>query len=107
MYHFAVIVLLGLAVLKVVDLLEDLAPGFTRFHALLTFVLAVGACVAIDYSFFEGFGITLRETWMGTWATGLVVGSLATAWRVVFGYLGSSEGDAPEQRHRGRPRVAA
>jgi hypothetical protein len=67
MYHFAVVALLGLAVLKVVDLLEDVVPGLTKFHTLITFALAIGACVAADYSMFRGFGITLRKDWMGLW----------------------------------------
>ena len=73
MYQFAVVALLGLAVLKVVDLLEDFVPGLTKFHTLITFALAIGACVAADYSLFRGFDITLRKDWMGLWGTGLVV----------------------------------
>jgi len=99
MYHFAVVALLGLAVLKVADLLEDFVPGLARMNALLTYVLAVAAAVALDYSVFRGFHIAVREAWMGSWFTGFIIGSLATVWRVIFGYLGSSEGDAPEKRH--------
>ena len=107
MYHFAVVALLGLAVLKIADLLEDFVPGFARIHALLTYALAVGAAVALDYSMFKGFHIAVRDSWMGPWFTGFVVGSLATVWRVLFGYLGSSEGKSAEERHPQRPRVAA
>ena len=99
MYHFAVVALLGLAVLKVADLLEDFVPGLARMNALLTYVLAVAAAVALDYSVFRGFHIHVRDAWMGSWFTGFIIGSLATVWRVIFGYLGSSEGDAPEKRH--------
>jgi len=99
MYQFAVVALLGLAVLKIADLLEDFLPGLARMNALLTYVLAVAAAVALDYSLFKGFHIGVRESWMGPWFTGFIVGSLATVWRVIFGYLGSSEGDAPEKRH--------
>ena len=99
MYHFAVVALLGLAVLKVADLLEDFVPGLARMHALLTYVLAVATAVALDYSLFKGFHISVRDAWMGSWFTGFIIGSLATVWRVIFGYLGSSEGDAPEKRH--------
>ena len=46
MYHLAVLALLGLALFKLVDVLEDLVPGLTRFHGLVTLVLAVaGAAV--------------------------------------------------------------
>jgi hypothetical protein len=109
MYHFAVVALLGLALFKLVDLLEDLVPGLTRFHTLVTFVLAVAATVAADYSLFQGFHIQLRESWMGTWGTGLIVGGTTSAWRAAFHWLGSSEGEEPEKRHpqHGRPRMAA
>ena len=107
MYHFAVVALLGLAVLKIADLLEDFVPGLSRIHALLTYALAVAAAVALDYSMFKGFHIDVRDAWMGPWFTGFVIGSLATAWRVLFGYLGSSEGKSAEERHPQRPRVAA
>ena len=107
MYHFAVVALLALAVLKVADLLEDFVPGLARVNALLTYVLAVAAAVALDYSLFKGFHIPVRDAWMGSWFTGFIVGSLATVWRVIFGYLGSSEGKSAEERHPQRPRVAA
>src|SRR5207248_7762355 len=55
MYTFAVVALLGLAVLKIADLLEDFVPGLSRIHALLTYALAVAAAVALDYSMFKGF----------------------------------------------------
>jgi hypothetical protein len=107
MYTFAVVALLGLAVLKIADLLEDYVPALARFNSLLTFVLAVGAAVALDYSMFKAWHISVPDTWMGPWFTGFIVGSTATLWRVLFGYLGSSEGKSAEERHPQRPRVAA
>ena len=76
-----------------------LAAWLARMHALLTYVLAVATAVALDYSLFKGFHISVRDAWMGSWFTGFIIGSLATVWRVIFGYLGSSEGETPEQRH--------
>ena len=107
MYTFAVVALLGLAVLKIADLLEEYVPGLARFNALLTYALAIGGVVALDYSMFHAWGIKVPEAWMGTWFTGFVVGSFATVWRVAFGYLGSTEGKSAEERHPQRPRVAA
>jgi hypothetical protein len=107
MYDFAVIALLGLATLKVTDLLEELVPALSRFTTFLRLAIGVGAAVAIDYSVFNGFGIGVREDWIGTWATGLMIGSLATGWKVAFGYLGASEGDSTESHRSGRPRMAA
>ena len=107
MYTFAVVALLGLAVLKIADLLEDYVPALARFNALLTYALAIGGAIALDYSMFKGWNISVPEAWMGHWFTGFVIGSFATVWRVVFGYLGSSEGKSAEERHPQRPRVAA
>jgi hypothetical protein len=107
MYTFAIVALLGLAVLKIADLLEDYVPGLARINGLLTYALAIGAAVALDFSMFKGWHVSLDEAWMGHWFTGFVVGSFATVWRVAFGYLGSSEGKSAEERHPQRPRVAA
>jgi hypothetical protein len=110
MYEFAVVLLLGLATLKVVDLLADLVPGFGQIRTLLTFLVAIGAVVALDYSVFTGFDIAVRESWIGTLVTGLIVGSLTSAWRAFFAYLGlveTSDATPTERTRGGRPRVAA
>lgn len=108
MYHFAVVALLGLVTLKVVDLLTEIVPALGRFRSFLLLAIGVVAAAVIDYSIFDGFGIALRERWLGTGATGLVIGSLATAWRTAFGYLGAGEGAGEgEARSHGRPRMAA
>jgi hypothetical protein len=99
MYAFAVVILLGLALFKVVDVLEDLVPALTRWHSLLTCILAVAGAFAIDYSLVDHWNIAFRNDWMGTAATGLMVFGTTSIWRAVFHYLGSSEGDAPEVRH--------
>ena len=107
MYHFAVVVLLGLVALKATDLLTELVPGLTRLRTLLLFTLAVMFAVALDYSLLEGFGIPVREAWMGIAATGLVIGSLSTAWMAVFSWLGVADVETPDRRRPGRPRIAA
>ncbi len=107
MYEFAVVALLGLATLKVVDLLSELMPGVAKVHTLTILLVAVAAVLALDYSVFVGFGIAVRETWIGTVTTGFVVGALAAAWQTVLGYLGTSEGTAGEGSRKSRPRIAA
>ena len=107
MYDFAVAALLGLATLKVVDLLEELVPAVSRVRALLTFALAIAVAVALDFSVFAGFDIAVRETWMGTWGTGLIIGSLAAAWQALFGFLGAWGRATPVEHRDTRARVAA
>src|SRR5256885_2466711 len=107
MYDFAIVALLGLATLKVSDLLEELVPSLARFSTLLRLAIGVGAAVAIDFSLFTAFGVSVREQWLGTWATGLMIGSLGTAWRAAFAWLGLSDTSTADPRRRGRPRIAA
>ena len=109
MYTFAVVVLLGLALFKVVDLFEDLLPALTRYHTILTLVLALAGTVGMDYSMFSAFHVDLRSSWMGAWVTGLVIAGTTSAWRAAFHWLGSSEGEEPELRHTAEhhPRIAA
>jgi hypothetical protein len=44
---------------------------------------------------------------MGVWATGLIIGSVAAAWRHVLGWLGVAERAEPGQRRLGRTPMAA
>ncbi len=104
MYHFAVVALFGLAILKLADLLVELVPSLGKTRTILTFALAIAAMVAVDYSLFAGFGVELRESWMGTVATGAIVGALAGAWSTVLGWLGSGRTEVTERRPR---RIAA
>lgn len=109
MYHFAIVALLGLATLKVVDLLEELVPALDRFNTLLRLAVGVVVAVVADYSMFNGFGVSFRENWMETWGTGLVIGSLATVWRAALAWLGAIDEDGSEthHKHQGRPRSIA
>ena len=105
MYTFAVTLLLGLALFKIVDLVEDLVPGLAKLHNAVTMALGVVGVYALDYSLFEGFGVSLREAWMGTLFTGLVVAGTTSVWRAVFHWLGTAEGEEPEARHQASPFV--
>ena len=67
MYDFAVVALLALATLKLVDFLTDAVPQLAKLRSLLTFVIAVGATVLLDYSVFEAWGIDIRNATVGTW----------------------------------------
>lgn len=107
MYEFAVVTLFGLVALKVTGLLVDLVPGLDRVRTLLTFTLAVIVAVALDYSIFRGFGIAVREAWMGTVGTGLVIGSLASAWSSLLGWFEARTVIGTRPVMSERPRIAA
>ncbi len=107
MYEFAIVTLLGLVALKVTDLVIENVPGLDRIRTLFIFALGIVMTLALDHSMFEGFGVTVREAWMGTVGTGLVVGSLAAAWSALLGWFGTtSVGDTTRTRNE-RPRMAA
>ena len=107
MHDILITILLGLAVFKAVDLIEELVPGVTRFHALTTVALAIAGTMFFDYSVFSGLDIGLREAWMGPLATGLMVAGATSLWRGILHWMGSSEGDEPEVRHTSHLRSAA
>lgn len=94
MYTLAVVLLLGLALCKIVDVLDGLVPGLARLRGLATLALAVAVTAAMDYSLFAGFGVELREAWMGTVLTGAVLAGTTSVWRAAFNWLGWSEGEA-------------
>jgi hypothetical protein len=87
MYDFAVVVLLALAALKLVDFLTNAIPQVQSMRSLLTFVVAVGGTVLLDYSVFRAWGIDIRSATVGTWITGFIVAGLTVPWRALFGFL--------------------
>ncbi len=107
MYEFAVVTLLGLVTLKVTDLVIENVPGLDRIRTLFSFALAIVLALALDYSVFEGFGVTVREAWMGTVGTGLVIGSLASAWTALLGWFGTTSISDTTKSRNERPRIAA
>lgn len=107
MYEFAVVALLGLATLKVVDLLTELVPGLARARSLLTFAVAIVGVAALDYSVFAGFGVDVRDAWVGSLVTGVIAGSLASAWGSALAWLGGPAAHRTETARSERPRMAA
>jgi hypothetical protein len=100
MYTFAATLLLGLALFKMVDVLEELVPDLTKLHGAVTLGLAIATAFVIDFSLFEGFEVALREDWMGTLFTGAAIAGATTVWRSAFHWVGSSGGEEPDVRHR-------
>jgi len=108
MYHFAVVALLGLAVYKTVEFVLGIL-GIELRGAIKTFVtlgLGVLATELLDYSVFAGWGITIREAWMGPFFTGLMVGAMTYVWHEALGYIGSSRRGADSTSDQRTPRAA-
>ncbi|MGH9268166.1 MAG: hypothetical protein ACRD0D_08305 [Acidimicrobiales bacterium] len=106
MHELGILVLLGLALVKIVDLAQDLAPQASRFRTPLTLVLAVAGALALDYSIFRGWGVELRSAELGPWVTGFMIAGTTTLWRAAFGWLGQSEPGRPDTKAVSRPRAA-
>ncbi len=87
MYHFALVALMALAVVKTVDFLTDTLAMLRPYRSLMTFALAVAAVIVADYSLFAGFDIAVRDETYGTWLTGFMVAGLTVPWRALFGWL--------------------
>ncbi len=107
MYDFAIVALLALATLKLVDFLTDAVPQLRTLRTLLTFVIGVGATVLLDYSLFSGFGISIRNDAVGTWATGFIVAGMTVPWRALFAYLTHDRARSDETLGEQTPSVRA
>lgn len=107
MYEFGITMLLGLALMTVVGLLVDYLPTVDRYRNALTVVLAVGGAYLLDFSLFSGFGIGLREEWMGPVFTGLIVAGSTIVWTAALNWLGHDQRHDAGRSGRSRPRIAA
>ena len=107
MHEFAVVTLLGLVALKVTDLVLENVPGLDRIRTLFIFTLGIVFAIALDFSLFDGYGIPVREAWMGTVGTGLVIGSLSSAWSALLGWFGTTTLAGHQPAGNERPRIAA
>lgn len=89
MYHFAIIALLSIGVIKLVDFLVDLVPSpqYPALRSLLTFVAAGAAVWLLDYSLFVGWDIPVRNHGLGVGFTALMVSGATVAWRAGFRWL--------------------
>lgn len=87
MYTFAIIALLGLATVKLVDFGCDTLAALRPLRSLLTFVIAIAAVLALDFSMFSGWRTPVANHDLGVWITGFVVAGVTVAWRAVFAWL--------------------
>lgn len=105
MHHFAIVALLGLAVYKTAEFLFGLAGvNDGRVRLLGTLALGIIATEILDYSVFAGWGIGVRNTWMGPVFTGLMVGGMSYVWpavvSLVSSYTHSGSGDIDQRTPR-------
>ncbi len=108
MYTFAIVALIALGTVKIVDFLVDSLPQLRAMKSLLTFLAAVGATVALDFSVFRDWDIAIRNETLGVWITGFMAAGVTVAWRAVFDWLTNhrAAGDESLGEHRPLSKVA-
>src|SRR5947199_10536887 len=84
MYDFAVVALLALATLKLVDFLTDAVAPLRPWRSLLTFALAIGGTVLLDYSVFRAWGVGIATDPRGTWITAFALEGITVPCRALF-----------------------
>ncbi len=89
MYVFALMALLGLVVMKLVDLAGHL--GTRTMHpavkVILAALLGVAASWATRFSVFASWGIDVRSAAAGYVGTGLVIAAMASALHSIVGLI--------------------
>jgi len=96
MYQFAIVALLALAVVRVVDFIDGAVPAVAGFRSAFTFLFAIGAVWALDYSLFEGFGIATRSRDLGMILSGFIIAGITVPWRAAFGWMTHDRAAADE-----------
>ncbi|MFN2525537.1 MAG: hypothetical protein ABR505_04645 [Actinomycetota bacterium] len=86
MYEFAIVVLLGIGVFKVIDMLNEYTD-LAKIQSLLT--IALGALVAwgLEFSLFANWGISVRSETVSYIGTGLMLAAAGYAVPQVFEHV--------------------
>jgi hypothetical protein len=101
-YEFAIVVLLGIGVFKLVDMLNEYVD-LSKVQSLLT--IALGALVAwsLEFSLFAQWSIPVRSEALGYIGTGLMLAAAGYATPQVFEHVGEIIG---HRRGSGTPKAA-
>lgn len=87
MYIFAVVLLLGLAVMAVTMLFERFLRIADELMVGIALLLGIGTAWLADFSLFASWGVVLREEWIAIVLTGLVLGGVAHILYEVIGLI--------------------
>lgn len=88
MYAFAVMALLGLAVLGVAKIADRYLSMAAEAWAFVLLGLGVGAAWLVDFNLFATWGLTVRNAAIGVTLTGLAIGGAAYFWREILDFFG-------------------
>ncbi|MGH2729974.1 MAG: hypothetical protein ACRDJI_05125 [Actinomycetota bacterium] len=86
MHEFAIVVLLGIGIFKVVDLLNEYVD-LAKVQSLLTIALGALVAWALEFSLFAQWEIAVRSETMGYLGTGLMIAAAGYATPKVFEHV--------------------
>ena len=86
MYEFAIVVLLGIGVFKVVDMLNEYVD-LSKIQSILTIALGALVAWALEFSLFAQWGIGVRSDTIGYVGTGLMLAAAGYATPQVFEHV--------------------
>ncbi len=86
MYEFAIVVLLGIGVFKLVDMLNEYVD-LSKVQSLLTIALGALVAWALEFSLFTHWDIAVRSDALGYVGTGLMIAAAGYATPQVFEHV--------------------
>jgi hypothetical protein len=98
MYEFAIVVLLGVAAFKVVDVVSE-HLNLSRVRTPVILVVGVFLSWGLDFSLFSSWEIPVRSELLGYIGTGLMIAAAGYAMPLALGTV------AEVTSHRREPRV--
>lgn len=87
MFAFALMALLGLAVLAVTAIVSRYLPISAEIRAFTLAALGVGAAWLIDLDLFAVLDVATRDSAIGVTLTGLMIGGAAYFWQEILAFF--------------------
>ena len=86
MHEFAIVVLLGIGVFKLVDMVNEYVD-ITKVQSIFTLILGALVCWALEFSLFAQWNIPVRSEALGYVGTGLMIAAAGYATPKVFEHV--------------------
>ncbi|MFN2388068.1 MAG: hypothetical protein ABR575_00465 [Actinomycetota bacterium] len=97
MYEFAIVVLLGIGVFKLIDMGNEYV-NLSKVQSILTIALGAVVAWALEFSLFSQWNIDVRSETLGYVGTGLMIAAAGYATPQVFEHVAEILGHRRETR---------
>lgn len=87
MYAFAMLALLGLAVLAVAQVAHRYLSLAAEFWSFALVALGVGTAWLVDFNLFQVWGLPVRNDTIGVTVTGLLIAGTGYFWRALLHFF--------------------